>query len=740
MNKPISTSSQRDTASQALDLLKRARAATQAGVVLSPADKQDLDTLFSQLGRERFASPGHELTAANLSLTLGDGSTAKGTDPLFSVDGAPLSYGDVLTFAGDFFGGTSLSSIMQPIATAGSTTAQQKAFNDKLASLQQATASTITLLQSAVAEQTALVQAGKASFGSSGSWQAYELPYDGDGIAGLLADIGGMSMAEAFEYLIFPNAQPSYWLLAAYNTDHFGEYAQTAYTVGHGLAITQAIQAQGDPAGLLLAYMMNAFADHFLTDLFSTGHLRPPRVELVQDFGIVDGGFFTKAMHDEDSLLGLTVVSKDGSATWTGYGDQRGYDEVNSDNMARAQAAVQQSATEIYQAFSTGQAPSTYEALEQAPDPAGTMALVGNTAPLFQVEAGGQLFMRNPVSSPASPLIVPIGPDDDSSIKTLLDAYTPFQLNFSSPVTLPSSASEYGGPTVAAFDGKVFAAWCVTNTGVGHDTKVNIASWDGSSWTNPTEIPYPGTQDNPPSLAVLNDQLYVAWTGYGDQGIWYTWSPDGTTWTNGQYELTSRQSTYGGPRLAAFAGKLYVAWCDDVSDGTSSNEYTWVFYSCFDGSSWTDPVQLPGPGTYKNPPCLVVFEDTLYALWMGAQYNGIYFASTTDGINWTPQSVLPGTQSTNTEYGGVSAAVYDGRLWVTWLVGKTSAQYAQATVEYDTSGSPSLSWSVPTDLPTVSTKSFPPALVEDPANNAMLLVWTDEDFKATSSASAQPSV
>ena len=65
---------------------------------------------------------------------------------------------------------------------------------------------------------------------------------------------------------------PGYLGLGRINWDHFGQDARTAYNVGHSTAIRKAIS--GDLEG---AYAMNAFADHFLEDSFSAGHLRTPR-------------------------------------------------------------------------------------------------------------------------------------------------------------------------------------------------------------------------------------------------------------------------------------------------------------------------------------------------------------------------------------------------------------------------------------------------------------------------------
>ena len=68
---------------------------------------------------------------------------------------------------------------------------------------------------------------------------------------------------------------PSYVGLAQINWDHFGVDARTAYNTGHAIAIQRAIG--GDLEG---AYALNAFADHFLQDSFSSGHLRTPRRHL----------------------------------------------------------------------------------------------------------------------------------------------------------------------------------------------------------------------------------------------------------------------------------------------------------------------------------------------------------------------------------------------------------------------------------------------------------------------------
>lgn len=68
--------------------------------------------------------------------------------------------------------------------------------------------------------------------------------------------------------------------LAANNHDHFLPFAEHAYVAGHELALEKAKEAskighQEERIRYLEeAYSIDAFACHFLTDSFSSGHLR----------------------------------------------------------------------------------------------------------------------------------------------------------------------------------------------------------------------------------------------------------------------------------------------------------------------------------------------------------------------------------------------------------------------------------------------------------------------------------
>ena len=80
-----------------------------------------------------------------------------------------------------------------------------------------------------------------------------------------------------------------YFLLASRNLSHFsaGGSAIATYAQGHSDALVDALQAgqTGDKAVWRRALTKEAFADHFLTDSFSAGHVRTPRAAIKQWYG-----------------------------------------------------------------------------------------------------------------------------------------------------------------------------------------------------------------------------------------------------------------------------------------------------------------------------------------------------------------------------------------------------------------------------------------------------------------------
>ena len=192
------------------------------------------------------------------------------------------------------------------------------------------------------------------------------------------------------------------------NWDHFsfGGRAWSAYAAGHTLAIRKAQEARAvattsETSGeiMLHAYALEAFALHFLTDAFSSGHMRTPRKKFPQVCTPDDiGSYLSRYQHDEECKYGLNVTNKQGDQ-WRAYGDKKYLDDVNARSRVICEACVQSSVDEIQAAFVTGTIPtnaSMYAASQCIPFP--DEAEGANITPLFKW-TGTDLLRRKDINN-----------------------------------------------------------------------------------------------------------------------------------------------------------------------------------------------------------------------------------------------------------------------------------------------------------------------------------------------------
>jgi hypothetical protein len=309
--------------------------------------------------------------------------------PLHLPNGLALTYGQVIALGGDFYGIPD-----QPINEGASPAERVQRFTNAFNSLAKRPASNteatliLKVMQKEIDAVNQAIKDGKQPH------EAY------DALADTLSEqwnriTGGGSFISA----LFPLGR--YLKLAANNTDHFAEGALLAYLAGHTAALQQAAlgHERGDENHLVLAYAMNAFADHYLTDLYSAGHLRVPRRQLAAVVTPSDlGSLISRFMHDEDSKFGLQVRNDNGDQ-WRMYGDKRYFDANDSANRAQVNQAVQISVDEIAAAFFSGIVPSAgqFAALKRLPDLQAVLTAQDNFSPLFKVE-GNKVVRRKDVN------------------------------------------------------------------------------------------------------------------------------------------------------------------------------------------------------------------------------------------------------------------------------------------------------------------------------------------------------
>lgn len=184
------------------------------------------------------------------------------------------------------------------------------------------------------------------------------------------------------------------------NSDHFSRNAEEVYSIGHALALQEARKAgaTGDIEGLKRAYAMDAYACHFLTDLFAAGHIRNQRGDLEiflvkvgfsTDMAKALAGLLTGAQHEKDGHEGLNVCNKKGDH-WRAYGDGDFFSPQNKENKERVIAATQASVNEIYEAYLNFhvEKPSAMEELIPHAEP------FLNPLPLYEVKEGSLILYQ----------------------------------------------------------------------------------------------------------------------------------------------------------------------------------------------------------------------------------------------------------------------------------------------------------------------------------------------------------
>jgi hypothetical protein len=275
--------------------------------------------------------------------------------------GISATYGQVLALAGDFIGVPGA-----PICGGMNEGDRQVRFRQAFAGLYGDPQEILTILHMIDEEVDALNKAIRTGGRPSDAYKQF-----------------GIGRELAFNQV----TRGRYLNLAAMNFDHFGDGAILAYKAGHAAALKVAELAgkglpdpgidpswKPPPLKLEAAYVMNAFADHYLSDLFSAGHLRTDRVKLhnwsmwsAPGTELKLGDYLAKCVHDEDSHYGLNVENDHGER-WSCYGDSRYFDPENQRNREICDQAVQLSIQEVYQAYQAKNGAPVYDALKLIPN------------------------------------------------------------------------------------------------------------------------------------------------------------------------------------------------------------------------------------------------------------------------------------------------------------------------------------------------------------------------------------
>ncbi|VEG90035.1 phospholipase [Legionella spiritensis] len=352
--------------------------------------RQLIETSLEQGGID-FGSLEHQRIGNKVRLYW-DPLTPPPSGKLTLPNGLQLSYGEIIMYAGDFFGNTS------KVISSCSPDQQEECFYSQFSTLGLTAddpnhpCSDPFLLTTAYGSHFAKIQEklDMAQQKGQDEWDFFK-EYSSDNTKTL----NRISCGGSFVSALIPFG--SYLKLASVNMDHFVPDSLTAYKAGHNAALKSAINAhkylqknQNEKAreALHLAYAQNAFANHYLTDSMSSGHMRTPRRAVHNTIALPDilNLVIANFMHDEDSRYGLNVVNSRGIA-WRAFGDHYLKHPDAQPHYEMILKITQMSVDAVYTAFLTGQIPDEFEELAWLPDYSNIDSL-NNHAPLFKWEDG----------------------------------------------------------------------------------------------------------------------------------------------------------------------------------------------------------------------------------------------------------------------------------------------------------------------------------------------------------------
>lgn len=130
-----------------------------------------------------------------------------------------------------------------------------------------------------------------------------------------------------------------------------------------------------------------------------------------------------------------------------------------------------------------------------------------------------------------------------------------------------------------------------------------------------------------------------------------------------------------GPSLTVYQGKLFAAW-----KGGNGDQRMW--YSTFDGTSWSQQQLFPEPFASTHGPTLVTFHNAIYAVWKGSGSDVGLWWSCFNGLTWNSQQRVGGHNSSN----GAGLAVYRGVLYLAYQGAPGYAPEAIWWTSYDGTG------------------------------------------------------
>jgi hypothetical protein len=281
---------------------------------------------------------------------------------------------------------------------------------------------------------------------------------------------------------------------------------------------------------------------------------------------------------------------------------------------------------------------------------------------------------------------------------------------WSEPVAISEGEGLPGLPAiVTGAEGHVHVMWSAATAEGLPGGSLYYARWDGNRWSRPAAVlRSPAGKADQPSLAIVGDQLHVAWSGGPTGEIFYSRAFTRDAYATGAWSepLPLGDAAGSSPRIVAdLAGRLHVVYAVPLNEGRG------IVYVRSDdpstspgtsgGATWSEATQVfdaaaAGWPRVDHPALAVDEQGTIHVAWVRAPLpgnglpEGVYYAHSVDqGETWSePFLVAEGAY----DWPQV-AATLTGQVHLVW------SDVSRGSVRYRWRGTEGEDWAYVSQVP-----------------------------------------
>jgi len=191
----------------------------------------------------------------------------------------------------------------------------------------------------------------------------------------------------------------------------------------------------------------------------------------------------------------------------------------------------------------------------------------------------------------------------------------------------------------------------------------------GVDWSPDMRLTWDSGEDTMPSVMKSNDgSLWVFWQSRrtGREELYYkTYNSSQVHPWSAEVRLTDNVAVDATPFAAQTTdNKTWVVW---MTNRTGNYD---IFYKIYDGSLWSVDKRLTEDTRRDELPSIVQAYGKIWVFWdskRGTDNFDLYYKTTSDGENWSSDTLLSISSATLDDWGPRVMRANDGKIWLVWV-------------------------------------------------------------------------